>query len=119
MDPYDGAVLGQPSDPQWEPLRRAHGDTRRYAERVGLAAMAPRDDLASTRYCLANPGKEYLVYLPQGGTVTVDLSAAAGDLRTEWFNPATGKPVPAGPVRGGTRQEFKAPFTGAAVLYLW
>jgi hypothetical protein len=29
--------------------------------------MRPRGELASIRYCLAAPGKEYLVYLPEGG----------------------------------------------------
>lgn len=29
-------------------------------------------------YCPANPGNEYLIYLPAGGTVTVDLSAVNG-----------------------------------------
>ncbi len=63
------------------------GYTRDYADRMGLAATAPSTSLASTQYCLANPGKEYLVYLPDGGDVTVDLSAAAGRLNVEWFNP--------------------------------
>src|SRR5262245_55206800 len=27
----------------------------------------PHGELASTKYCLANPGQEYLVYLPEGG----------------------------------------------------
>jgi hypothetical protein len=40
------------------------GDTLTYAQRMGLASMAPRNDLASTTYCLAHPGMEYLVYLP-------------------------------------------------------
>jgi len=39
------------------------GDTRRYAEKMNLAAMTPHPELVSTRYCLANPGEEYLVYL--------------------------------------------------------
>ena len=51
---------------------------------MNLAAMTPRSTLASSRYCLADPGKEYLVYLPDGGEVTVDLSAASGSLAVEW-----------------------------------
>jgi len=35
--------------------------------------MAPRADLASTHYCLANRGVEYLIYLREGSKVTVDL----------------------------------------------
>jgi hypothetical protein len=118
MDPYDGSVLGKPGDPRWEPVRQALGQTRRYADQLNLAAMTPQNDLASTTYCLADPGKEYLVYLPAGGAVTVDLSAAKGELAVEWFDPVKEKKVAASAVRGGARREFKAPFPGAAVLHL-
>ncbi|MBM4048611.1 MAG: hypothetical protein FJ279_26205, partial [Planctomycetes bacterium] len=82
--PFDwhlGKVV--PDDGTYEPLRRAVGHTRSYATRMNLAAMTPRNDLASTQYCLANPGREYLVYLPEGGEVTVDLTAASGTLTVE------------------------------------
>jgi hypothetical protein len=52
------------ADSKKEHARRAMGDTLTYAKRMGLESMAPREDLASTTYCLANPGVEYLVYLP-------------------------------------------------------
>jgi hypothetical protein len=69
---------------------------------------------------LANPAKEraeYLVYLPDGGTVTVDLSAAGGMLAVEWCDPKTGNVIAAA-VAGGAPREFSAPFPGDAVLYL-
>ncbi|MEW6755782.1 MAG: hypothetical protein AB1505_33105 [Candidatus Latescibacterota bacterium] len=59
MDPYKRGVLDQGSDAQWGPVRRALGDTRRMAERMDLAAMTPHGDLASTEYCLADPGRGY------------------------------------------------------------
>ena len=77
------------------------GQTRRLAERVDLAAMAPRDDLASTRYCLAQPGSEYIVYLPEGGEVEVDLSGAAGSFHVEWIHPVEGTITQGEPVAGG------------------
>jgi len=98
--------------------RPAMGHTRAYAERMNLAAMTPRDDLASTRYCLANPAREFLVYLPDGGEVTVDLSAAKGMLEVEWFNPRTGGTTNGGTIEGGAKRSFKVPFEGDAVLYL-
>jgi len=59
------------NDREWsreiDAARRAMGITRRCAERMNLAASTPRPELASTGYCLANPGKEYLIYLPDGG----------------------------------------------------
>ena len=117
MDPYDGSVLGTPGDLQWEPVRRALGHARQLAERVTLHALEPRDDLASTRYCLANPGHEYVVYLPQGGEVTVDM--AAGQYEIEWINADSG--AAGGTARiaaGGGSQRFQAPFEGHAILLL-
>jgi len=118
MDPYKQVVLQEGSDAKWEPVRRAMGVTRRLAERVNLAAMTPLPDLASTRYCLAQPGREYLVYLPQGGEVTVDLTAASGAIAVEWFNPDTGETLPAASTSGGASRSFKSPIAGHAMLYL-
>lgn len=125
MDPYDDpewkpVLQGQGVDMRWADVARpAIGHARRYAERMNLAKATPRSELASTGYCLANPGSEYLVYLPEGGKATVDLSAAKGRLAVEWSHPITGQVTPAEPVEGGAKQEFAAPFAGDAVLYLY
>ena len=118
MDPYDGVVLGERFDPRWEPVRRSMGYTLAYARRMNLAAMRPLPELSSTKYCLASPGHEYLVYLPSGGAVVVDLSEASGELAVEWFVPATGITRAAETTPGGHGVEFTAPFSGPAVLYL-
>ena len=119
MDPYDGRVLGQPGDPRWEPIRAAMGHTRRLAERIDLAVMMPADGVASTKYCLANPGQEYVIYLPAGGKVTVDLSAASTEMTIEWIDPVTGQSVEGARSQpGGGSQELASPLPGAAVLHL-
>ncbi len=118
MDPYDNSVLGRGPAESWDPLRQALGHTRRLALRIDLGAMTPQDDLASTKYCLAKAGSAYIVYLPEGGEVTVDLSAAEGALAAEWIHPTEGKSTPAEPVAGGAKRKLKAPFAGPAVLYL-
>ena len=112
MDPYldpshdrgRNAPTGGRPDPYWEPLRRAMGQTRTFATRMDLAAMVPRPDLASSEYCLANPGKEYLVYSAAGGTITVDLTATSGRFAVEWFDPSTAKTITGFPVSGGSRR---------------
>lgn len=117
MDPYDGSVLGQ--DRRWDALRAAMGRARRLADRANLAAMTPRDDLASTGYCLARPGKEYIAYQPTGGAAfTVKLEP--GRYRFEWLDPAGDQPARTGEIEvpAGAR-EFKAPIDGEVVLYLW
>ena len=102
----------------WEPVRKAIGNTRTYANRMDMAATSPRNDLASTKYCLANPGVEYLVYLPEGDEVTVDLSKVSGEFAAEWMHPVEGMITPGGSVKGGDKPNFAVPFPGAAVLYL-
>lgn len=106
-------------DTRWNPIRRNMGYTLAYATRMNLAAMMPHNELASTKYCLANPGNEYLIYLPEVGNVTVDLSDASGELTVEWLNPNTGEKIAGGMVTGGSHQELAVPFNGDAVLYIF
>jgi hypothetical protein len=119
MDPYDGSVLGKPGAEakKWAPLKQALGRTRQLAG-ANLVSMAPLPDLASTGYCLADPGREYIVYLPKGGTATVDLSNANGDFSSEWIE-AEGTDSRNGEVvAGGARRELKSPFAGPSVVHL-
>jgi len=121
MDPYDGTVIGNRFDKKWDPVRKSLGYTRRFAEQMNLVAMTPNNKLASTGYCLAHASAskgEYLVYAPDGGNITVDLSATPGKLKGEWFNPTKGTSADAGSIDGGATRELKAPFGGDAVLWL-
>jgi hypothetical protein len=117
MDPYDGRILE--TDDKWEPIRRALGYARALAERVDLAHLTPRGDLASTGFCLANPGREYVVYLPAKADVTVDLTEAPGKLNVEWMNASTGETAPAAPVEGGGKVTLGCPVDGDAVVRLF
>jgi hypothetical protein len=114
------AVTGNPSGeiPNADDVRNAMGVTRKLADRIDLAHMTPHNTLASTGYCLANPGKEYLVYAPEGGRVTVDLSAAKGPLSVEWVQPIKGTITPGTAISGGAKQDFTAPWSGDAVLHI-
>ena len=53
----------------------------------------------NSRYCFAKEGEIYLVYLPEGGTCDLDLSAASGIFQVRWFNPRTGGRLLRGSVR--------------------
>ena len=148
MDPYDEAL--NPTDYSMvrytrDDVVRSMGFTRLYSNKINLAAMIPHNELCSSAYCLVNPGKEYLLYLPSkghrgltlldrfylhgvaqwltrplglNGSVTVDLSPVSGSVVVEWFNPRTGEIVAGQVTTGGARRAFTAPFTGDAVLYL-
>jgi Family of unknown function (DUF6298)/Putative collagen-binding domain of a collagenase len=114
----DASSLGHPI----QNLRDNLGYIRNYADRMNLAKITPLPGLCSTGYCLANPapnGAEYLTYLPEGGTTTVDLSATPGKLFVEWFNPDKGTTTDGGEIQGGESRSFTAPFGGDAVLYLY
>ena len=120
MDPYDCKVLKGSYDPEWvEPVRKSMGYTLAYAQRMNLIKMTPENDLASSGYCLAEKGKEYLVYLPEGNEVTLDLTDASRDLSVEWFNPNTEETIKPGNIEGGKTQILKSPYgDDDAVLYL-
>ena len=131
MDPYidptpwyittRNGPQGRKPDPYWETLRINMGYTHVYADRINLASMTPQCALASTGYCLAGTsprGAEFLVYLPQGPWLTVDLSNVSGMLAVEWFNPSTGVVTAGEPIAGGKKASLMAPFSGDAVLYL-
>lgn len=93
-----------------------------YAKRIDLNDLTPRPDLCSTGYCLANPiekNAEYLVYLPDGGNVVMDLSGSPNYLSVEWFNPEIGAMVNGVNVVGGATHTFTTPFWGDAVLFIY
>ncbi|MGB2808089.1 MAG: DUF6298 domain-containing protein [Sedimentisphaerales bacterium] len=119
MDPYDGVVLGNKFDSKWDPIRHSMGYTRRYAEKMNLTAMRSRNNLASTKYCLANPGSEYLVYNPAQDNTSIIVNLKAGTYKYEWLNPDNGKVASTGTIKAaGGEKKFEAPFKGDAVLYL-
>ncbi len=122
MDPYHGRVLDGEADARWEPIRRSLGYALRYARRVHLNQMRPRPDLASTRFCLAWPGRQYLVYVPSSQPVTVH---GLGDhkkpsrLTVEWFDPNTGRTKHATAVATSGRVQLTPPFAADCLLYLY
>jgi hypothetical protein len=55
----------------------------------------------------AEPGEVYAVYLPQGGSTEIDLSAAEGAFEVAWYNPRLGGALQRGSVsaiRGAGRR---------------
>ena len=55
-----------------------------FFETVPFERMTPRQDLVDNGYCLAEPGREYLIYLEHPGKVTVRLEG--GPYRGSWIN---------------------------------
>ncbi len=62
--------------------------------------LQPHPELVSAGFCLANPGQTYLVYLPEKGSL--DLQLAAGTYKAEWVNPLNAaERIAAGTVSNG------------------
>jgi hypothetical protein len=104
--------------PDWAPLRAAMGDARGYAQRMELARAVPRGDLSSTRYCLSDVGRTYLVFSPDGGRVTLDLRRASATFHVEWWHPTERRIAGQATVEGDDYRVLEPPFPGAAVLWL-
>jgi hypothetical protein len=58
----------------------------------------------NSRYCLAQPGEVYVVYLPTGGTAELDLGTSEERFAVRWFNPRAG-----GPLRVGKVAQIRGP----------
>jgi hypothetical protein len=122
VNPPDSSAGGPMSYAAFEPARYAMGDTRRFAERMNLIEMEPRDDLSSTGYALANPGQEYLVLQPSGAAGPFTVLLEPDTYTAEWFSTDDRKTVPgeATTIDGSTATSFRAPSatSGPTVLYL-
>ncbi|MBX2877905.1 MAG: DUF5060 domain-containing protein [Saprospiraceae bacterium] len=57
-----------------------------------VAQLEPQDALTQgdQNYCLAAVGQTYAVYLPFGGTVSLDLSDQVGTYEVAWYDPRSG-----------------------------
>jgi hypothetical protein len=122
VNPPDPSAGGPMSSAAFEPARYAMGDTRRFADRMRLIDMEPRDGLSSTGYALANPGQEYLVLQPGAAAGPITLQLEPGTYVAEWFavEDRTTVPADAVTVEGATATSLTPPpeLSGPAVLYL-
>jgi len=66
-------------------------------------ALVGNPDHDNSRYCFAQPGRIYLVYLPTGGTTELDLSGTTSAYEVQWFNPRKG-----GGLVAGSQNQVKA-----------
>jgi hypothetical protein len=85
-------------------------------ESVPWWETTPAPELASTRICLAKPGRLYMAYSPVGDPVELDLKACSGPLRAWWFNPREGTRRPALGVVGEQKVKLNPPAGGDWVL---
>jgi hypothetical protein len=94
---WDGAppeqehpIPGVATHPHYDPQRKSLGDVQLFARKMDLAALSPVADplVCSTTFCLANAGKEYLVYQPDVKK-DVRLRLPRGSYSVETFDTIT------------------------------
>ncbi len=95
------------------------GYLRAFWDKIEYWKMFPSNSLVSSGYAIANLGKEYVIYLPSGGSTTADLSTASGTLSIEWYSPRTGTYQGKTTVQGGASITFTAPDTNDWVLHIY
>jgi hypothetical protein len=64
---------------------------RMVTDELQIVNMEPRNDLLDERddneaYLLAEPGRQYAIYFPDEGSVTLELSGNYSDFRYRWIN---------------------------------
>jgi len=109
LKPYDRPMSA------WEPVWTQLGGARTFMESLRFWEMESHDELikSGTAFCLANPGGQYALYLPNGGTVKAELSTGV-TYDYSWWKATNGKNgsfQDAG-VCGGGQQIFTAPGNG-------
>jgi hypothetical protein len=89
-----------------EPAQASVRAARLLASHVNLWDMAPANALLSQRaddgaYLSAQPGRQYALYFPRGGSVGLDLQTHRGPFTLRWFDIAAGAAGPTLEVSGG------------------
>jgi hypothetical protein len=108
--PVAGLGLGEKAQAN---LRSA----RMLTDAMNLFVCEPRGDLLSDRrpneaYLTAEPGRQYALYFPDGGSVKLDLSDAGGRLQARWLDIMQSRWTDEETVVGGRTVELKAPEKG-------
>jgi outer membrane protein assembly factor BamB len=81
--------------------------------------LAPVNALVNPEsLCLADRGQVYVIYRQNGGTITLDLSAATGLFRCRWLDPRTGAKLDGGSVTGGGSRTFRMPGSDDWILLI-
>ena len=96
---------------------------RKVADAIDIFRTEPRNDLLTKRedneaYCLAEPGRQYAVYFPDGGDVLLNVSDSKGSLSIRWLDINNSVWLEAETITADENRQLKAPGSGhwAAVI---
>jgi len=90
---------------------------RMITDKMDIITCEPHNDLLSDReeneaYTIANPGKEYAVFFPDGGAVTLDLSGCSGNWKASWLDISRSQWTKEEALKGGGKVNLTAPEAG-------
>ncbi len=103
---------------------RAHiKSMRMLTGKMDVFTCEPHNDLLSNRkengaYVIANPGKEYAVYFPNGDPVALDLSAVQGRMKAGWLDIAQSQWAKEEMLEGGGTVILSPPGTGHWAVWI-
>lgn len=88
-----------------------------FTETFHIFSCIPSNHLLSNRedneaYCIAEEGKQYAVYFPDGGEVDIDLNNAPGEWHIRWMDILESEWQTATTVSGGSNITLTAPGGG-------
>jgi Family of unknown function (DUF6298) len=104
--------------PKWRCVRLNVGKTVEYSRKLDLTNAGPRGDLASTGFCLAKPGCQYVVYQPHSGAFTVSGLRPNVSYRYELYSSEQHQIIATGQRKPSGSTESFGPVSQAVVLYL-
>ncbi len=100
-----------------EKAQRVIRSMRDLSAKVNVLEAGPLNELLAERepdeaYCMALPGREYVVYFPKGGSVVLDISAMQGQASIEWCEMLQARWSEIESVRGNNAIELNCPGEG-------
>lgn len=104
--------------PAWERIRYNVGKTVEYAGKMDLVNARPREDLSSTKFCLAKPPHEYIVYQPGRSSFIVSGLQRGGSYYYEWYDSWRHEVIKHGQIMASNSTKNFTPANKEMVLYL-
>ena len=91
---------------------------KKFWDNIKWWEMTPTNSLVTNGFCLSK-NEEYVIYLRDGGSTIINLSAANGTLFVKWYNPRTGLYQGKTTIQGSAPRTFTSPDTNDWVLHIF
>ena len=122
MDPWDpipawhDTYKNSPDLQIFKDGRGAMRNASKIASQIDLKIMKPIKAFNSG-FCLADTGKEYLIYVRKG-TREIDLSSITGNFSVEWIHPYLDIFQKDSDIKGGSKTNLSIPFSDDGIVHL-